>query len=124
MAKKKFREISRATVAQRSAAKRYAQAEAERLKLRELRLACRLSQEEMANRLGTNQGAVSRIERQTDMYIRSLRRYVEAAGGSLVISACFPNAEPIELAFFGDIESPKSMATARRAQKSVRGARA
>jgi transcriptional regulator with XRE-family HTH domain len=103
VAKKTFREISRATPEQRIAARQYARAEIARLKLKDLRRARRLSQEEMAERLGTNQGAVSRIEHQTDMYVRSLRRYIEAAGGSLVISAYFPDADPIELEMFEDI---------------------
>ena len=102
MAKKTFREISKATPEQRIAARQYARAEIARMKLKDLRRARQLSQEEMAERLGTNQGAISRIERQTDMYVRSLRRYVEAAGGSLVISAFFPDAEPIELEDIGD----------------------
>jgi transcriptional regulator with XRE-family HTH domain len=73
------------------------------MKLGDLRRARSLSQQEMAERLSTNQGGVSRLENQTDMYIRSVRKYVEAAGGRLVLSAIFPDAPPIEIEALGEI---------------------
>jgi predicted transcriptional regulator len=50
-----------------------------------------LSQEELAKRLGATQPEVSRIESRTDMYLGTLRRFVEAMGGELVIVAQFPD---------------------------------
>lgn len=49
-----------------------------------------MSQEELARILGVNQASVSKLERRTDMYIRTLRRFVEAMGGELEITARFP----------------------------------
>jgi transcriptional regulator with XRE-family HTH domain len=60
------------------------------LPLRELRQARELSQEELAEVLGLNQATISKLERRTDMYLSSLRRFVEAMGGELEITANFP----------------------------------
>ncbi|HEX8831571.1 MAG TPA: XRE family transcriptional regulator [Longimicrobium sp.] len=59
--------------------------------LHELRQARRLSQETLAQVLGTNQAGVSKMERRTDMYVSTLRRYLRAMGGDLEITARFPD---------------------------------
>src|SRR5271170_1603563 len=61
--------------------------------LQELRQAHQMSQERMAELLHTKQANVSRIERRTDMYISTLRSYIEAMGGQLDIIAKFPDGE-------------------------------
>ncbi|HEU4649544.1 MAG TPA: XRE family transcriptional regulator [Gemmatimonadales bacterium] len=61
--------------------------------LDELRRARQLSQETVAESLGVSQPAVSALERQADMYLSTLRRYVEAMGGELVIAARFPEGD-------------------------------
>jgi transcriptional regulator with XRE-family HTH domain len=61
--------------------------------LDELRSARRLTQTELAEVLRVDQGSISKLERRTDMYISTLRRYVEAMGGSLQIRAVFPDGE-------------------------------
>lgn len=58
--------------------------------LAELRQARTLSQEELARMLGVNQPAVAKLEKRTDMYVSNLRRYIEALGGTLEITAKFP----------------------------------
>ncbi len=63
------------------------------LPLQELRQARALSQQELAEVLGLNQATVSKLERRTDMYLSSLRRFVEAMGGELEISANFPDGK-------------------------------
>src|SRR5258708_4563832 len=60
------------------------------LALAEAREARNVTQEELAEILGVSQANVSRIERQEDVYLSSLRKYVEALGGQLEISAVFP----------------------------------
>jgi hypothetical protein len=68
-----------------------------------------------------SQGDVSRLERRTDAYVSTIRRYLEAAGGRLRILAEFPDAEPIEILGFSQIE-PVSRDTAtakRKARKSA-----
>lgn len=61
--------------------------------LGELRRARRLTQETLAETLGMSQSEVSKVERRTDLYVSTLRRYVEAMGGELQIFARFPNGE-------------------------------
>ena len=58
--------------------------------LQELRQAKNLSQERLAAMLDTKQANISRIEKRTDMYISTLRSYVQAMGGELQITAHFP----------------------------------
>ncbi len=58
--------------------------------LQELRRALDLTQQQVATSLGINQVAVSKMEGQTDMYVSTLRRFVEAMGGELRIVAHFP----------------------------------
>jgi transcriptional regulator with XRE-family HTH domain len=59
--------------------------------LQDLRQARHLSQERLAKLLHTKQANISKIEHRTDMYISTLRDYVEAMGGKLEISARFPD---------------------------------
>ena len=71
--------------------------------LQELRQARALSQEELAEVLGLNQATISKLERRTDMYLSSLRRFVEAMGGELEISASFPDGK-VRIQLLEDIE--------------------
>lgn len=61
--------------------------------LQELRQAHQMSQERLAQLLTTKQANISRMERRTDMYISTLRSYIEAMGGQLDIVARFPDGE-------------------------------
>jgi transcriptional regulator with XRE-family HTH domain len=61
------------------------------LALHELRKARAVSQEALAERLDVGQPAVAKLERRADMYVSNLRRYVEALGGTLTITAQFPD---------------------------------
>ncbi|RKI70346.1 helix-turn-helix domain-containing protein [Corallococcus sp. AB049A] len=57
--------------------------------LRELRSLSRMTQAEIAQRLGIAQGAVSRMERRRDMSVLTLRRLIGAMGGQLDLVARF-----------------------------------
>lgn len=72
--------------------------------LQELRQARLLSQERLAETLHTKQANISRIERRTDMYISTLRSYIEAMGGELDIIVRFPDGE-VRINQFEDIDS-------------------
>ena len=63
--------------------------------LRELRRAMALTQQDLADRLQVNQPAVAKLEQRTDMYISSLRSYIESIGGQLRIVASFPTDEVV-----------------------------
>lgn len=58
--------------------------------LQELRQARQLSQEQLATILRVKQASISKLERRTDMYISTLRQFIEAMGGALEITAKFP----------------------------------
>lgn len=58
-----------------------------------LRDAKQLTQVQMAQLLKISQGAVSKVERRTDMFISTLRNYVRAIGGDLEIRAVFPEGD-------------------------------
>jgi predicted transcriptional regulator len=73
----------RARVAAKAAALR------EAMTLEELRKSRSLSQEEVAATLTVGQPAVAKLEKRADMHVSNLRRYIEALGGTLEISAHF-----------------------------------
>lgn len=77
------------------------------LPLQELRQARALSQEELAEVLGLNQATISKLERRTDMYLSSLRRFVEAMGGELEITASFPEGR-VRIRLFEDLEDQET----------------
>ncbi len=76
---------------QQAIKKRAAELIAEEATLRQLREARQRSQEAVAERLHIKQAAVSKLERRTDMYLSTLRGYIEAMGGKLEIIARFPD---------------------------------
>jgi transcriptional regulator with XRE-family HTH domain len=55
--------------------------------LDELREARDMTQQHLARILKVNQAAVSKMERRTDMYVRTLQDFVKAMGGELKITA-------------------------------------
>jgi transcriptional regulator with XRE-family HTH domain len=69
----------------------------ESMPLDELRKAVGLTQEQIAETMDVRQGSVSKIENATDMYMSTLRRFVAALGGKLVIKATFPKGREIEI---------------------------
>lgn len=60
--------------------------------LGDLRRARHLTQQELAELVGMSQPVISRLERQADLYLSTLRSYIEAMGGHLELAAVFPNA--------------------------------
>ncbi len=77
---------------------------AEEMTLRELRKAQQLTQASVARELGISQDGVSRLEQRSDLLLSTLRRTVEAMGGSLALIARFPDRPPIELSGFAESE--------------------
>lgn len=63
----------------------------EEIDLQELRQALKLTQNQLAQTLKIRQAAVSKIENQSDMFISTLRRFLEAMGANLRIVAEFPD---------------------------------
>lgn len=75
---------------------------AEELTLRDLRRAERVTQSEIAERLGGRQVYVSRLERRADMKLSTLRAYVEALGGDLQLMVTFPEGRSVHLKDLAD----------------------
>lgn len=59
--------------------------------LDKMRKARSLTQIAVAARLHVDQGSISKLEGRTDMYLSTLREYVEALGGTLELRADFPD---------------------------------
>ena len=78
---------------------------AKEMTLRELRKARQLTQASVARELGINQDAVSRLEQRSDLLLSTLRRTVEAMGGSLSLIARFPDRPPVEIAGIAEHDS-------------------
>src|SRR5450759_4643891 len=90
---------------------RAAQLIAEEMTLQELRHARKLTQVSMAKALGISQDGVSRLEKRSDLLLSTLRKTVEAMGGSLSLVAEFPDRAPVVLSGIStsdtDSERPK-----------------
>ena len=69
--------------------------------LKALRKLTHRSQEQIAQSLGVKQPAVVKIERQADLYLSTLRRFVEAAGGKLELRVELPGAGAFVLTGIG-----------------------
>ncbi|MCJ2131039.1 XRE family transcriptional regulator [Methylobacterium sp. E-045] len=60
-------------------------------------------QDDIARELGITQPAVLKMERQTDLYLSTLRRFVEAAGGKLELRVELPGKGVIHLTSMGEL---------------------
>lgn len=74
----------------------------EEMNLAEVRRALKLSQDEIAQILQVGQGSVAKIEKRADMYVSTLRRFIEAMGGELEIVARFPD-HAVKIKNFADL---------------------
>ncbi len=73
--------------------------------LKELRGLSEMSQAKIAKTLKISQPAVSKIEKQTDMYLSTLRGYVEAMGGELDVIVRLPNRAPVKVRSLEDVSA-------------------
>ncbi|MFK4135302.1 XRE family transcriptional regulator [Pseudomonas luteola] len=71
--------------------------------LSEIRRARKLSQEQLAEILHVSQGSVAKLEKRTDMYISSMRRFIEAMGGELEVTAKFAD-HTVRISQFSDLD--------------------
>lgn len=65
----------------------------EELGLADLRARTKRTQAQIADAIGTTQSGVSRLERQPDVLVSTLRDYVAATGGRLTLVAQYPGFE-------------------------------
>lgn len=73
---------------------------AELATLKDLRVAAAQTQAELAATLGVRQDTISRLEQRSDMLLSTLRRYVEAMGGTLDLVVKFPDRPSVVLEHF------------------------
>ena len=85
--------------------KRADQLIAEEMTLRDLRLALEKTQQELSTALHIKQDGISRLEKRSDMLISTLSKYIKAMGGTLKLTAEFPNRPSIEIHGLADIQS-------------------
>lgn len=81
------------TPRQRAASASLTKRLSDELPLNQLRHALLLTQEQLAESLGVSQGAISKMENQSDMLISTLQRIIEAMGGELELKVRFPQGE-------------------------------
>ena len=63
------------------------------MSLSELRQDRRLSQRDLAVSMNKKQPNLSKMERNSDMYVSTLRMFIEAMGGNMEIIAQFPDGD-------------------------------
>jgi len=88
---------------------------AEELNLREVRRLRKLTQARLSKKLKIGQEGVSRIEKRSDLYISTLRGYVEGLGGKLKLVVELPDRPPVLLTGFGE----RSDSTGRKKSKET-----
>jgi regulator of protease activity HflC (stomatin/prohibitin superfamily) len=71
--------------------------------LGELRRVAGKAQAEIAAALNVKQPSVSKIEKQADMYLSTLRSYVEAIGGQLDLVVRLPSRPPLRIDRLSDV---------------------
>lgn len=61
--------------------------------LDEIRRARGMTQVTLASAMGVKQAQITKVGHQADLYVSTLRRFIEAMGGELEIVARFPDGE-------------------------------
>jgi DNA-binding transcriptional regulator YiaG len=69
----------------------------EQLHLSQLRKARGLTQEAVAELLGVSQAEVSKMERRSELYIGTLKKFIEAMNGELVLAARLPDGVEVPI---------------------------
>lgn len=82
---------------QRSIQERADELIAEEMTLRDLRLALKKTQEDLGAVLHMKQDGISRLEKRSDMLISTLNKYIHAMGGTLKLTAEFPDRPSVEI---------------------------
>lgn len=83
---------------------RYRELKQEVESLRELRALTGNAQADIAASLHITQPSVSKMEKQADMYLSTLRNYIEAIGGELELIVRLPKGRAVRLNCFAEIQ--------------------
>jgi hypothetical protein len=99
---------------------RYRELKDEVESLRQLRKVAGKAQTDIAAALHIKQPSVSKIESQADMYLSTLRSYVEAIGGELELIVRLPSRPAMRLQRLADVfTTPRTEARPRAARPST-----
>ena len=77
------------------------------MNLSEIRQALTLTQSTLASTLNVGQAEISKIENRTDMFVSTLRKFIEAMGGELEIRATFPD-HSVKIENFSSLKQAKT----------------
>jgi transcriptional regulator with XRE-family HTH domain len=88
------------------------------MNLREVRRLRKLTQARLSKKLKIGQEGVSRIEKRTDLYLSTLRSYVEGVGGKLKLVVELPDRPPVLLSGLGEEQAEKR--TKKRAHNGAK----
>ena len=103
-----FKELqAKMSAAARAASEEEYRRSVDEMSLHQLRKARELTQTRIAEELHIGQGDVSKLERRTDMYVSTLRRFIEAMGGELEITARIPDHD-VRIKNFSDLEKSET----------------
>ena len=91
--------------------------------LRELRQITGKAQADIASALNIKQPSVSKIEKQTDMYLSTLRSYVEAVGGKLELTVQLPKRPALHIRHLGEVAPAVATRTPVRRRSGIRSPR-
>ena len=83
--------------------------------LRELRQVAGKAQADIASAFNIKQPSVSKMEKQADMYLSTLRSYVQAIGGELDLVVRLPKRPALRLQHLSDAFKPEPRTASRRA---------
>jgi hypothetical protein len=103
---------------------RYRELKREVESLRELRRIAGKAQADIASVLKIKQPSVSKIEKQTDMYLSTLRGYVEAIGGELELVVRLPEQPDLHLSQLSEMFGSARKLPARKPAKRPQSHRA
>ena len=76
----------------------------EEMTLRDLRKAMHKTQVELSKSLHIQQDGISRLENRSDMLITMLGKYIKAMGGTLKLTAEFPDRPPVNISGFNELQ--------------------
>jgi DNA-binding XRE family transcriptional regulator len=71
--------------------------------LAELRKALGVTQVTLADEMGVQQPTIARIEKQQDIYVSTVRNYIESLGGHMELYASFPDGTRIRIDQFQSV---------------------
>ena len=74
------------------------------IQLSEVRSLVEMTQKELAVNINVSQAAISKMEKQSDLNISTLRKLIEGVGGQLDVIVRLPNKPMVKLKTFSSIE--------------------